>query len=131
MGAARGAAFVRTARLVRERPARGAQRGGPVSLRRCGNGRATSWAAWPDGTLRGAGRCLAVTGAANSPVRVAPCNGAASEQWQLLTGQVGAQLVSPSRGLCLADARDQRATGAHLVLGPCTVADPGTSWRLG
>ncbi len=104
---------------------------GPVSLRSCGDGRATAWTAWPDGTLRGAGRCLAVTGAANSPVRMAPCTGAAGEQWQIAGGQVGAQLVSPSRGLCLDVPHDQRATVAHLVLGYCAAADPGTSWRLG
>ena len=104
---------------------------GPVSLRSCGHGRATAWVAWPDGTLRGAGRCLAVTGAAGSPVRTAPCTSAVGEQWQLVAGPVGAQLVSPSRGLCLADPRDQAATVAHLVLGHCAAADPGTSWRLG
>lgn len=102
---------------------------GPVSLRSCGHGHATSWTAWPDGTLRSAGRCLAVTGAANSPVRMAACTGAAGEQWQLVTGRVGSQLVSPSRGLCLADPRDQRAA-VPLVLGHCASADPGTSWRI-
>jgi lysozyme len=105
---------------------------GAVSLRQCGGIRATNWSAEPDGTLRSDGFCLTITYPAvnGALVVMAPCTGAAGQQWQPLpAGLSSSQLLNPRTGLCLADQGDQPGA-ARLSLGYCTLTDPGTSWQL-
>jgi hypothetical protein len=104
---------------------------GPVRLRECRGGRATTWSVEPDGTLRSGGRCLALTfpAVAGASVVVAGCDGRASERWQVFGGPLAVEILSPQAGLCLAVPGDQPLSPS-LALGACTTTDPGATWRL-
>jgi hypothetical protein len=104
---------------------------GPVRLRECRGGRATSWTVEPDGTLRSGGRCLALTfpAVAGASVVAASCDGRPAERWQVFGGPLAVELLSPQVGLCLAVPGDQ-VLSPSLALGACTTTDPGATWRL-
>ncbi|HEX9623861.1 MAG TPA: ricin-type beta-trefoil lectin domain protein, partial [Streptosporangiaceae bacterium] len=104
---------------------------GPVRLRECRGGRATSWSVEPDGTLRSGGRCLALTfpAVAGAAVVVAKCDDRPAERWQVFGGPLAVEILSPQTGLCLAVPGDQ-VLAPSLALGYCTTTDPGATWRL-
>jgi GH25 family lysozyme M1 (1,4-beta-N-acetylmuramidase) len=104
---------------------------GPVGLRQCRGGRATSWAVEPDGTVRSGGRCLTLTfpAVAGARVAAAACDGRPAERWQVFGGPLAVQILSPQVGLCLAVPGD-RVLSPSLALGACTTTDPGATWRL-
>jgi hypothetical protein len=111
--------------------------GGPsgvATLRHCKASTAQNWTIEPDGALSAGGKCLRTTTGTVSPgsqLRMAACvRGSASQVWQLTGGPIGAQLVNPAAGLCLADQGDAARSGAPLRMEPCVTADPGTSWRV-
>ena len=104
---------------------------GPVHLRECRSGRATSWSVGPGGTLRSRGRCLALTFRRAGALAVAAkCNRQRSERWQIFGGPLAAEILSPRLSLCLAVPGDN-VLSAGLTVGTCTTTDPGVIWHLG
>ncbi|MFC3898265.1 ricin-type beta-trefoil lectin domain protein [Lentzea rhizosphaerae] len=87
----------------------------------CNGLTAQSWAAPGDGTLRGEGKCLDVSGAntANdSPVALWECNGHPAQQW---LAQQDGTLVNPVSGRCLTTASAE--DGATLKISNCAASE--------
>jgi len=101
-----------------------------VALERCSGTAAQDWAVMPDGTLRAEGKCLTTLGAkeAGPPLSVAACDGAVSQQWQMVGGPLGAQFANPAASLCAAKPAAAPA-GAPLALEPCDDT-PDTTWHV-
>ncbi|TQM80191.1 subtilase family protein [Saccharothrix saharensis] len=93
----------------------------------CNGSVAQSWVAI-GGALRGAGKCLDVSGgvtAAGTPVILYECNGSAAQQWQ---ARPDGTLVNPVSGRCLTSA--STASGAALSIENCGAARDRQVWRM-
>jgi len=102
--------------------------GAPLVLRTCDGSPTQRWEAARGGTIRAAGLCMDVAGAAKAVgtvVQLATCNGNLAQQFTF----VGTMLVSELTGNCV-DVRGQRvAAGVGAVIQPCTsVRD--RAWKL-
>jgi GH25 family lysozyme M1 (1,4-beta-N-acetylmuramidase) len=105
---------------------------GAVTLRPCNGTGRQAWTIEPDGALTSGGKCLDLTSDATVPgtrVRLVACAQSAGQVWQLAGGPLGAHIVSPVAGLCLADPGDRAKGGTQLTVEPCVASDPGISWR--
>jgi hypothetical protein len=92
--------------------------GAPLILRPCDGGQTQQWQVASDGTIRTAGRCMDVAGAAKTNgtiVQLATCNGNQAQQFAF----DGAKLVSKLTDNCV-DVRGARVTsGAGAVIRGC------------
>ena len=110
----------------------GGDQAGAVTLRACNGTGRQAWTIEPDGALTSGGKCLDLTNGATAPgtrVRLVTCGVTAGQVWQLTGGPIGAHIVSPVAGLCLADPGDRTKGGTQLVVEPCVAGDPAISWR--
>ena len=90
-----------------------------VQIDTCSPGAAgQQWTAAGNGTLTLGGQCLDVTAgstAANTPVDLSACDGAANQQWQTDNGE----LLNPQSGLCLTVATGGSTPGSALDIAGC------------
>jgi hypothetical protein len=84
----------------------------------------------PDGTLMADGKCLSTLGATTvgSQLHLAACDGAATQQWQLVGPSLGAQFANPVASLCVGKPPTAPAR-TQLALEPCANL-PGTTWHI-
>jgi len=101
--------------------------GAPLILGFCDGGPAQQWQVAGDGTIRTAGRCMDVAGAATAKgtiVQLADCNGNPAQQFAF----DGVLLVSKLTGNCV-DVKGARVVaGAAAVIAGCTTARQ-RAWR--
>jgi len=101
--------------------------GAPLILRFCDGSATQRWEAGGDGTIRLAGRCMDVAGAAKAKgtiLQLADCNGNPAQQFAF----AGPTLVSKLTGNCV-DVKDEQVTaGAAAVIASCATAGQ-RAWR--
>ena len=100
----------------------------------CNGGANQKWTVMPNGTVRVYGKCLDVKGASKTSgakVDLYACNGGNNQQWgTYVTSDIGAELVNPISGLCLAIPGNSTANGTQLEIMNCTDNGPGDTWRI-
>ena len=100
--------------------------GTPADIWTCGTSSAQQWTYAQDNTVRIHGKCLA-SPAVNWVVRLEPCSGADSQQWQLMyprsvSPSAGAKplaLVNPASGSCLSDPGSSTTNGTRVRAASC------------
>ena len=100
--------------------------GTPADIWTCGTSSAQQWAYAQDNTVRIHGKCL-TSPAVNWVVRLEPCSGAGSQEWELMYPQsvspsAGAQplaLVNPATGSCLSDPGSSTTNGTRVRAASC------------
>jgi hypothetical protein len=95
--------------------------GSPLILMPCDGGQAQQWQVASDGTIRTAGRCMDVAGAAKTVgtvVQLATCNGNQAQQFTF----AGPELVSKLTGNCVDASGGQVTAGTGAVIQTCAVA---------
>lgn len=108
--------------------------GNKIESWNCNGSAGQLWTAGTDSTLRFRNHCLnvAVGARVGSRVTLRRCSGGKSQKWQVrdLSGGIGAELVNPASGKCLAIPRDSAGNGIWLVIDRCDQAHPGMQWRF-
>lgn len=101
-----------------------------AALQHCRSATAQEWTVMPDGTLMADGKCLSTLGATTvgSQLHLAACDGAATQQWQLVGPSLGAQFANPVASLCVGKPPTAPAR-TQLALEPCANL-PGTTWHI-
>jgi GH25 family lysozyme M1 (1,4-beta-N-acetylmuramidase) len=100
--------------------------GTPAVIRSCGTSSAQQWTYAQDNTVRIHGKCL-TTPALNWVVRLEPCSGAGSQEWELMYSRsvnpsAGAKplaLVNPASGSCLSDPGSSTTNGTRVRAASC------------
>jgi GH25 family lysozyme M1 (1,4-beta-N-acetylmuramidase) len=111
--------------------------GTPLDTWTCNSSSAQHWTYVQDETVRIHGKCLTAPSHAGWKVRLEPCTGAASRQWQLVypravsttAGRIPLTLVNPASGWCLQDPRWGRANGTRVLAARCN-GYKNQSWTL-
>lgn len=101
--------------------------GSPLILMPCDGGQTQQWQAAGDGTIRTAGRCMDVAGAAKTVgtvVQLATCNGNQAQQFTF----AGSELVSKLTGNCVDVSGGQVTAGTGAVIQTCAAAK-SRSWK--
>jgi hypothetical protein len=100
--------------------------GTPADIWTCDTSSAQQWTYAPDNTVRIHGKCL-TSPALNWVVRLEPCSGADSQEWELMYPQsvnpsAGAKplaLVNPASGACLSDPGSRTTNGTRVRAASC------------
>jgi hypothetical protein len=100
--------------------------GTPADIWTCNTSGAQQWTYAQDNTVRIHGKCLTSL-AVNWVVRLEPCSGADSQEWQLMypgsvSSSAGAQplaLVNPASGSCLSDPGSSVTNGTRVRAASC------------
>jgi hypothetical protein len=101
--------------------------GSPLILMPCDGGQTQQWQVASDGTIRTAGRCMDVAGAARTVgtvVQLATCNGNQAQQFAF----AGPELVSKLTGNCVDVSGGQVTAGTGAVIQTCAAART-RSWK--
>jgi hypothetical protein len=100
--------------------------GTPAVIWTCGTSSAQQWIYAQDNTVRIHGKCL-TSPAVNWVVRLEPCSGAGSQEWELMYSRsvnpaAGAKplaLVNPASGSCLSDPGSSTTNGTRVRAASC------------
>jgi hypothetical protein len=101
--------------------------GAPLMLMPCDGGQTQQWQVAGDGTIRTAGRCMDVAGAAKTVgtvVQLATCNGNQAQQFTF----AGTELVSKLTGNCVDVSGGQVTAGTGAVIQACAAVG-NRSWK--
>ncbi|MFC7279966.1 LamG-like jellyroll fold domain-containing protein [Paractinoplanes rhizophilus] len=94
--------------------------GNKIDIWTCNNGKAQTWTAYADGTIRIGGKCLDIKGGAAATANGAlidlwTCNNGLNQKWQPYNGG----LRNPNSGKCLADPAASTTDGTQLMIWTC------------
>jgi hypothetical protein len=101
--------------------------GAPLILMPCDGGQTQQWQVASDGTIRTAGRCMDVAGAARTVgtvVQLATCNGNQAQQFAF----AGPELVSKLTGNCVDVSGGEVTAGSGAVIQSCAAVG-NRSWK--